>query len=90
VGNVFESWTGQPVIVHLALSRTRLSLRGMILKEWAETLQIRPRHGPDLEIRKAAVLAIEQIVASAGSQWTRTFAALKGVGVGVGPLGGPR
>ena len=57
---VFESWTGQPVIMRLSVGCIRLSLRGTVLKERAETLLLRPDNGPDLEINKSAVLAIEE------------------------------
>ena len=57
---VFESWIGQPVIMRLTVGYIRLSLRGIVLKEGDETLLLRPDNGPDLEINKNAVLAIEE------------------------------
>jgi len=57
---VFEPWIGQPVIVRLAVGYIRLSLRGTVLKEQQETLLLRPENGPDLEINKDTVLAIEE------------------------------
>jgi hypothetical protein len=57
---VFESWIGQPVIMRLAVGYVRLSLRGTVLKEREETLLLRPENGPDLEINKNTVLAVEE------------------------------
>jgi hypothetical protein len=57
---VFESWIGQPAIMRLSVGCVRLSLRGIVLKEKAETLLLRPDNGPDLEVNKNAVLAIEE------------------------------
>jgi hypothetical protein len=59
--NAFESWMGQPVIVRLAWGHVKLSLCGMVLKEETDTLLMRPHSGPDLEICKTKVLAIEEI-----------------------------
>jgi hypothetical protein len=58
---VFESWIGQPVVIQVALGRFKLSLRGKVLKDHGETLLMRPQCGPDLEIFKTKVLAIEQM-----------------------------
>ena len=65
MGRVFESWIGQPVTVHLAVGQIRLSLRGTLLQEQKETLLMRLQHGPDLEISKTELLAIEEVNASA-------------------------
>jgi hypothetical protein len=57
---VFESWIGQPVIMRLAVGYIRVSLRCIVLKEQMETLLLRTENGPDLEINKNTVLAIEE------------------------------
>jgi hypothetical protein len=58
---VFESWTGQLVVVQLALGQSKLRLSGQVLKEDEETLLMRPECGPDLRIAKTTVLAIEEM-----------------------------
>jgi len=58
--SAFESWIGQPVIVRVALGHVRISLRGTVLKEQNESLLMKARYGPDLEIRKSTLLAIEE------------------------------
>jgi len=57
----FESWIGQPAIVRIALKHNTLSVRGTLLKEQAETLLMKAENGPDLEISKKTVLAIEEV-----------------------------
>ena len=57
----FESWIGQPAIVRIALKHNTLSVRGTLLKEQAETLLMKAENGPDLEISKDTVLAIEEV-----------------------------
>jgi len=59
--SVFESWIGQPVIVRVAVGPCNWSLRGKVLKEQGETLLMRPQCGPDIEISKSNVLAIEEM-----------------------------
>lgn len=71
---VFESWIGQPVIMRLAVGYIRLSLRGTVLKEQVESLLLRPENGPDLEINKGTVLAIEE----AGVQRNDQLVAMEG------------
>lgn len=61
--SAFQSWIGHPVVVRVALGHIKLSLRGRVLKEQPETLLMRPQFGPDLEICKTKVLAIEEVVA---------------------------
>ena len=57
---VFESWIGQPAVLQVTLGWLKLSLRGKVLKESGETLLVRPQCGPDVEIAKTKVLAIEE------------------------------
>jgi len=61
---VFQSWIGQPVVLQVALGGLKLSLRGKVLKEGAEALQMRPQCGPDVEISKTKILAIEEWVSA--------------------------
>ena len=58
---VFESWIGQPVVLQVTLGGLKLSLRGKVLKEGGETLLMRPQCGPDVQICKTKVLAIEEM-----------------------------
>ena len=59
--NAFKSWIGQMVVVQLAFGPAKVSLRGMFLRDQSETLLMRPEAGPDIEIAKARVLAIEEV-----------------------------
>jgi hypothetical protein len=44
----------------VALGQFKLRLLGKVLKEQGETLLMRPQYGPDVEISKTKVLAIEE------------------------------
>lgn len=61
MGNAFESWIGQQVVVHLGFGQIKVSLRGVLLRDEAETLLMRPEAGTDIEIAKTKVLAIEEL-----------------------------
>lgn len=60
MGSVFEPWIGQQVVLHVALGQFKLRLLGKVLKEEGETLLMRPQCGPDVEISKTKVLAVEE------------------------------
>jgi hypothetical protein len=59
--NAFQSWIGQIVVVQLAFGPAKVSLRGMFLRDQEKTLLMRPEAGPDIEIAKTRVLAIEEV-----------------------------
>ena len=59
--DAFESWVGQEVIVKLVFGLIKVSLRGVLLRDLTETLLLRPEAGPNLEIAKTKVLAIEEV-----------------------------
>ena len=59
--SAFESWVGQRVLVRLTLGRTKVSLRGTLLKDRMETLLMGPEFGSELEIPKKIILAIEEV-----------------------------
>jgi len=59
--SAFQSWIGHRVVVRVSLGHIKLSLRGRVIKERSETLLMRPQFGPDLEICKTKVLAIEEV-----------------------------
>src|SRR5437870_11467569 len=50
--SAFESWVGQHVLVRLTFGKTKLSLRGVLLKDRTETLLMGPEFGSELEIPK--------------------------------------
>ena len=58
--SAFEPWIGQAVVVQLTLGRIRLSFRGTLVKDRTESVLLRPDAGPEIEIPKANVLAVEQ------------------------------
>jgi hypothetical protein len=58
--SAFEPWIGQAVVVQLTLGRIRLSFRGILVKDRTASVLVRPDAGPDVEIPKTNVLAIEQ------------------------------
>ena len=57
----FEPWIGQEVIVHLDFGLVKASMRGSLLQDLDETLVMRPVAGPQLELAKTKVLAIEEV-----------------------------
>src|SRR5215467_14525936 len=59
--DVFESWIGQEVVVHLGLGPIKMSLRGVLLRDLNEVLLMRPEAGPEIELAKTKVLAIEEV-----------------------------
>jgi len=58
--SAFEPWIGQAVVMQLILGRIRLSFRGILVKDRTESVLVRPDAGPDVEIPKTNVLAVEQ------------------------------
>lgn len=60
--DAFESWVGQEVVVQLGFGLIKVSLRGVLLRDLTETLLLKPEAGPNLEIPKTKVLAIEEVV----------------------------
>jgi len=58
--DLFQRWIGQPVVLQVTLGQLKISLRGKILQEHGDTLLMRPQCGPDLEISKTKLLAIEE------------------------------
>jgi hypothetical protein len=62
--SAFESWVGQHVLVRLTLGETKVSLRGILLKDLMDTLLMGPEFGSELEIPKGTILAIEEVGAA--------------------------
>ena len=61
MGNAFESWLGQEVVVQLDLGLVKVNLRGVLLRDLSDTLLMKPEAGPHVEIAKTKVLAIEEV-----------------------------
>lgn len=61
MGDAFESWMGQEVMVQLGFGWIKVSLRGVLLRDLRGTLLLKPKAGPTIEIAKTRVLAIEQV-----------------------------
>ena len=59
--DAFESWIGQEVVAQLGFGLIKVSLRGVLLRDLTETLLMRPEAGPDMEIAKCKILAIEEV-----------------------------
>ncbi len=59
--NAFEWSIGQEVVVQLAFGQVKVSLRGVLLRDQTETLLMRLEAGPDIEIAKTRILAIEEV-----------------------------
>jgi hypothetical protein len=59
--NAFQSWIGQKVVVQLAFGPAKVSLRGMFLRDQEKSLLMRLEAGPNIEIAKTSVLAIEEV-----------------------------
>jgi hypothetical protein len=59
--NAFQSWIGQKVVVQLAFGPAKVSLRGMFLQDQEKSLLMRLEAGPNIEIAKTSVLAIEEV-----------------------------
>ena len=62
--NAFECWIGRRVVVRIAFGQIKVSLRGALLRDQTETLLMRPEAGPDVEIAKTRILAIEEVGAA--------------------------
>lgn len=59
--DAFESWIGQEVVVQLGFGLIKVSLRGVLLRALRDTFLLRPEAGPEIEIAKTKVLAIEEV-----------------------------
>lgn len=59
--DAFEWWIGQEVVVQLGFGLIRVSLRAALLRDMTETLLVKPEAGPNIEIAKTQLLAIEEV-----------------------------
>jgi hypothetical protein len=58
--SAFATWIGRPVVLRVALGESRVGVRGMLLRDGADTLRIRLGEGLDIDIYKEMVLAVEE------------------------------
>lgn len=58
--SAFALWVGRPVMLRVALGDCRVSVRGTLLKDGAETLKMRVAEGFDIDIYKDLILAVEE------------------------------
>jgi len=58
---LFATWIGRPVVLQVALGESRVGVRGMLLRDGADTLRVRLVEGFDIDIYKEMVLAVEMI-----------------------------
>lgn len=58
--NAFKTWVGQPVILQVALGDIKVPLRGKLLKDGTDTVQMRIGEGWDVDIYKAMILGVEE------------------------------
>lgn len=68
--DAFESWIGQEVVVQLGFGQIKVTLRGTLLRDLTETLLMKPEAGPEIEIAKTKILALEEVErGSDGPSW---------------------
>jgi hypothetical protein len=58
--NTYAAWIGQPVILRLAASESRVPLRGIIVAETHDCIRFRVEQAWDIDIYKSMILAVEQ------------------------------
>ncbi len=57
--SAFATWIGHPVVLQVALGESRVGVRGILLRDGADTLRVRLVEGFDIDIYKEMVLAVE-------------------------------
>jgi hypothetical protein len=60
MNSAFDFWIGEQVVVRLDLGQIKMSVRGSLLEERADTIMMRTNDGTEIEIYKAMVLAVEE------------------------------
>ena len=58
--SAFATWIGRPVVLRVALGESRVGVRGMLLRDSANSVRIRLEEGLDIDIYKEMVLAVEE------------------------------
>jgi hypothetical protein len=57
--SAFATWIGHPVVLQVALGESKVGVRGILLRDGADTLRVRLVEGFDIDIYKEMVLAVE-------------------------------
>jgi hypothetical protein len=60
MNSAFDFWIGEQVVVRVDLGQIKMSVRGSLLEERADTIMMRTNEGTEVEIYKAMVLAVEE------------------------------
>ena len=60
MNSAFDFWIGEHVVVRLDLGQIKMSVRGSLLEERADTIMMRINDGTEVEIYKTMVLAVEE------------------------------
>jgi len=58
--SAFDFWIGEQVVVQVDLGQIKMSVRGSLLEERADTIMMRTNDGTEVEIYKTMVLAVEE------------------------------
>lgn len=65
--SAYAVWIGQAVVLQLAAADLRVPLRGIIVGETDEAIQVRVDQTWDIDIYKSMILAVEQ------DRWARVL-----------------
>ena len=65
--SAYAVWIGQPVVLQLAAADLRVPLRGIIIGETDDAIQVRIEQTWDIDIYKSMILAVEQ------DRWARVL-----------------
>lgn len=60
MNSAFDFWLGEQVVIRLDLGQIKMSVRGSLLEERADTIMMRINDGTEVEIYKTMVLAVEE------------------------------
>jgi len=60
MNSAFDFWIGEHVVVRLDLGQIKMSVRGSLLEERADTIMMRINDGTEVEIYKTMVLDVEE------------------------------
>jgi hypothetical protein len=60
MNSAFDFWIGEQVVVRVDLGQIKMSVRGSLLEERADTIMMRTNDGTEVEIYKTMVLAVEE------------------------------
>ncbi len=69
--SAFATWIGHPVVLQVALGESRVGVRGILLRDGADTLRVRLVEGFDIDIYKEMVLAVEDDTPPFTMSWSQ-------------------